>query len=156
VASKRVDIIIQAANKTGQKLIVAGSGADELRLRRMAGANVTFVGRPDTATLLGLLAQARAVLFAAEEDFGLVPVEAMAAGKPVLAYGAGGALESVIAGVTGEFFAPQTAEALQTILENFDEERYDPARCRAQAQRFDRTIFAQRIAQVVALVNDTP
>jgi len=145
VGSKRIDLVIQGANLAGVPLVVAGTGPAESRLRRLAGPTVRFVGRVTDHERQRLLERCRAVVFAAEEDFGMVPVEAMAGGKPVIAYGAGGVLESVIAGETGEFIAERTPRALATLLVHWDDSRYQPARCRARAAEFDLGIFRSRM-----------
>ncbi|MGH2411343.1 MAG: glycosyltransferase, partial [Chloroflexota bacterium] len=145
VGSKRVDLLIQGANLAGVPLVVAGTGPAASRLRRLAGPTVRFVGPVTDQERLRLLAACRAVVFAAEEDFGMVPVEAMAGGKPVIAYGAGGALESVIAGETGEFFPERTPEALAAVMTQWDDSRYQPTRCRARAAEFDKGTFRSRM-----------
>ena len=130
VLSKRVDLIIQAANAAAVPLVIEGTGPDEPRLRRLAGPTVRFTGWLPQSDLPVLVSRAIAVVFAPIEDFGIVPVEAMAAGTPVIAYGEGGALETVVAGKTGEFFHPQTTEALAEVIRAFRKERYDAATCR--------------------------
>lgn len=149
VASKRMDLIVRGATIAHARLVVAGTGPEERRLRAAAGPSVTFTGYPDRRALVHLLERCSALVFAAEEDFGIVPVEAMAAGKPVIAYGKGGALETVQAGLTGEFFTPQTVDALVAALRAFDPKRYDPACCRARAALFDRGTFAARMRRFV-------
>ena len=149
VGSKRVDIAVEAANMAGAPLVVAGTGPEEARLRALAGPTVRFAGYVDTAERLRLLQGCLAVVFAAEEDFGMVPVEAMAAGRPVIAYGAGGVLESVVAGETGEFFRPRSPSALAECLQAFAPSRYDSARCRARAAPFDRAVFEARMRALV-------
>jgi glycosyltransferase involved in cell wall biosynthesis len=150
VASKRIDLAIRAAALAGVPLIVAGTGPEEARLRALAGSTVSFLGRVSDQERSALLVRCRAVLFPAEEDFGLVPVEAMAAGKPVIAYGAGGALESVVAGETGEFYTPAEAEVLARVLTAWDDDRYRPGRCRERAREFDAAIFRERMGVLVA------
>ncbi|MGH2344516.1 MAG: glycosyltransferase, partial [Chloroflexota bacterium] len=145
VASKRVDLLVRAAALANVPLVVAGAGPEEQRLRRLAGSTVRFVGRVSDQARLELIEGCRAVLFAAEEDFGLVPVEAMAAGKPVIAYGAAGALETVVSGITGEFFRPATAEALVPLLAGWEDNRYRVECCRERAARFDAALFRARI-----------
>jgi len=148
VGSKRVDVLIRAANLAGAPLVVAGTGPSEPWLRRLAGPTVQFVGRVSDEALRQLLESCHAVVFAAEEDFGMAPVEAMAAGKPVIAYGAGGALETVVAGETGELFHPRTAKALAMMLEHWDDTRYQADRCRARAARFDKGTFRRKIREL--------
>ena len=145
VGSKRVDLLIQGANLAKVPLVVAGTGPAEARLRRLAGPTVRFAGWVTDQERRRLLERCRAVVVAAEEDFGMVPVEAMAGGKPVLAYGAGGVLESVIAGETGEFFAKKTPRVLAALMAQWDDSRYPPWRCRARAAEFDRDTFRSRM-----------
>ena len=154
VASKRFDLAIQAANIARVALVVAGSGPEAGHLRRLAGPTVRFTGWQSLSSLRELVAGARAVVFPPDEDFGIVPVEAMAAGTPVIAFGHGGALETVIEGVTGEFFAPQTGVALAEVLLRFDYRRYDAAACRAQAARFDTQVFMKNFRDLADQVLD--
>lgn len=149
VASKRLDLAVAAANWRKLPLVVAGSGPEEDRLRSLAGPTVRVVGRPDDRKLGDLLASCTAVVFPSAEDFGMVPVEAMAAGKPVIALAEGGALETVVAGVTGEFFSPADVDALADALQGFTPARYHAAACREQARRFDRAVFIERMQALV-------
>lgn len=142
---KRVDLIVRACTELGLPLKVAGRGPDLERLRRMAGPQVEFLGYVPDAELPGLMAGCRAFLFSAEEDFGISPVEAQAAGRPVLAYGAGGCLETVLPGVTGEHFAAQDANCLRQALAGFDPCRYDRERIRGHAAGFSEVSFRERI-----------
>jgi len=112
VAYKRADIAVEAFNRLGRRLLVVGGGAQEEELRRVAKPNVEFLGKVPDERLAELMHRCRALVFMAEEDFGIVPVEAMAAGKPVIAYGRGGATETVLDGRTGVLFPDQTVEAL--------------------------------------------
>jgi glycosyltransferase involved in cell wall biosynthesis len=149
VAHKRVDLIVEAFNQLGLPLKVAGSGLELGRLKKMAKANVEFLGRISDQSLLEYLSRCRAVIFAAHEDFGIVPVEAMAAGKPVIAYQAGGVLESILPGETGGFFFPQNSKALINTVKNFNPEKYDPGLCRKQAEKFDKEQFKEKIKRFV-------
>jgi glycosyltransferase involved in cell wall biosynthesis len=151
-AYKRFDLAIRACQRAGAPLWLVGGGVDEARLRRIAvnaRADVRFLGSLDDAALVEVLAGCRAVLFPGEEDFGLVAVEAQAAGKPVIAYGAGGALETVIDGVTGTFFHQLTVEALAETLASFDPARFDPQEGRDNAARFAPGRFKQQLKLTV-------
>jgi len=151
---KRVDIAVEAFNRIGYPLRVVGSGPMESRLRAMAGPNVTLLGRRDRAELASLYAGCRALIFPGEEDFGIVPVEAMASGRPVIALGRGGALETVVAPgdaagrpPTGVFFSDQSAEGLLEGIALFEkhEAAFDPVRIREHSLAFDRAIFLDRL-----------
>ncbi len=143
---KKVEIAIEAFTRLGKRLIVAGSGATPA-MRRAAGPTIEFLGTVDNATLTRLLSQCRALVFPGLEDFGIVPLEAMASGRPVIAYGRGGALETVIDGHTGYLFAEQTAEALMAAVERMEASHgdFDPQALRAFAEGFDRTVFRARL-----------
>lgn len=145
VASKRFDLAIAAASLAGVPLVIAGEGPEGVALARLAGPTTRFVGWQKPKQLRALIAAAAAVLFPSDEDFGIVPLEAMAAGTPVLAYRHGGALETVVEGVTGEFFAPHTADALGELLARFDGSRYAPEACRERAAEFSHAAFARHI-----------
>ena len=142
VGYKRVDLAIEACNNLGRKLIVAGSGGEEeQRLRAMAGPTVEFVGRVSDEQLSDYYGHAKAFLFPGIEDFGLTPLEAMAGGCPVLAYGEGGALETVVDGETGMFFYEQSAESLALCIEEFEQRNFNAAACRERAKQFSTDVF---------------
>ena len=141
VPYKRADIAVQAFNKLGLPLKIVGSGAEEGRLKRMAKKNIEFLGQLTDKELLGYYQQCRALIFPQEEDFGLVPLEVQACGRPVIAFQAGGALESVIEGVTGSFFYPQTSQALTRAVKKFRPESNYPPECRKNADRFSQEKF---------------
>ena len=142
VGYKRVDLAIEACNKLGRKLIVAGSGGEEeQKLRAMAGSTVEFVGRVSDEQLADYYGHAKAFLFPGIEDFGLTPLEAMAGGCPVLAYGEGGALETVVDGETGMFFYEQSADSLALCIEDFEQRSFNAAACRARAEQFSTDVF---------------
>ena len=133
---KRVDIAVAAFSRLGIPLYVVGSGPDEARLRSRAGSSVRFLGRVSEEDLARLYATCKAFVFTSDDDFGIAPVEAQAAGRPVIAYGSGGALETVVEGVTGVLFRDQTAACLEETLREFDPEGYRPAAIRAHAMQF--------------------
>jgi glycosyltransferase involved in cell wall biosynthesis len=149
---KRVDLAIDAFNELGLPLVIAGTGPELPALRRAANLNVTFQGWTSDDDLARTVAGCRALVFPGEEDFGIVPVEAMAAGRPVIAYRRGGALDSVVDGETGLFFDEQTPEALAAAVRRFEAEhhRYDAGRIMRHARGFDRPHFLARIAARVA------
>ncbi len=146
---KRTDLAIEAANKLGLKLKVVGGGTKLGALKALAGPTIEFTGRVSDDELVDLYAGCRAFIFPPLEDAGITPLEAMASGRPVIAYGAGGALESVVAGKTGEFFDDQTVESLIAVLRTFDQTRYDPAVIRTHAEQFDVKRFQAKIGRIV-------
>ena len=146
---KRIDLAIEACNRLHLPLVVIGGGRDEERLRKLAGPTVRFLGKLSDDEVLHYFSHCRAFLFPGEEDFGITPLEAQAAGRPVIAYGAGGALASVIEGVTGTFFRQQTVESLMEVLATFDERRYDPQSIHNHALEFDMPRFKRRILQFI-------
>jgi glycosyltransferase involved in cell wall biosynthesis len=153
VPYKRPDIAIRAAAAANVRLVVAGDGRSLDFCRSIAGPNVEFVGRVAHETLLGLHRSARALVMPGLEDFGIVPVEAMACGTPVIALGKGGALDSVVDGVTGEFVAGDTDDELVSgfaeAMGAFDASRFDPATVRRHAEKFSRSVFRRRMREVV-------
>ncbi len=147
---KRVDLAIRAFNKLGMPLKVIGSGEQEAELRTAAKPNIEFLGQVDDATKARYLAGARALIFPQEEDFGITAVESLAAGRPVIAYRAGGALEILEDGVTGRFFAEQSWESLADAVIRFRYQEFDPAQAQAAAVRFSRARFAERWGELEA------
>jgi len=146
---KRTDLAVLAATKLGLKLKVAGGGTRLSELKQLAGPTVEFVGRVSDEELADLYSKAVAFIFPPNEDAGITPLEAMASGRPVLAFGEGGALESVVAGVTGEFFSRQTAESLTKAIKDFNPARYDPEKIRAHALTFDKEVFKKKFVSIV-------
>jgi len=141
VAYKKIDLAIQAFNELGLPLKIVGTGVEEKKLKKMANDNISFLGQLTDQELLGYYQKCAALVFPQEEDFGLVPLEAQACGRPVIAYKAGGALETVVEGRTGEFFFPQTKEALIEKVADFKIERYKKEDCRRNAEKFGFKVF---------------
>lgn len=146
---KRIDIAVKVCTELGLRLLVYGDGRDRAALERMAGPTVTFLGRVSEEKLAGLYSNARAFIFPGREDFGIAPLEAQAAGRPVIAFAAGGSLDTVLPGRTGELIADQTPEALTSVLEHFDPTAYDPAACRANAERFGVERFERELREFI-------
>ncbi len=143
---KRVDVAIEAARRSGAHLLVVGSGPDEARLWRLAvGARVEFLPWQAPGDLARLYARCRALLFPGEEDFGITPLECMAAGRPVIALGQGGALETVVPGVTGLLLPSTSPSAWAAAMRDFRGDAFDPAALRAHARQFDRPRYAERM-----------
>jgi glycosyltransferase involved in cell wall biosynthesis len=140
---------VQAFNQLGLPLVIAGDGRDRPRLETQAGPNVTFLGRVPDEDLPELFARCRTYVLPGVEDFGIAPLQAQAAGRPVIARGAGGALDSVVEGETGVFFDQPTPEALATTVRAFDPDAIDPRACVQNAARFDASVFRRRLMQLV-------
>jgi len=152
VPYKRVDLAVAACSETGQSLLVVGDGPEYARLKQMAGPNVKFLGRLSDEEIAKLYAKCQAFIFPGNEDFGITPVEAQAAGRPVIAYRAGGALETVKEGVTGEFFDRQEADSLVQALKAFDPGKYKPADMVENARFFDVDSFKKQFSEYVQKV----
>ena len=150
VPYRRLDVLIEAFNKMGKPLKIAGSGRDRARLEALAGPTVEFLGFVPDADLPDLLARCRAFVWPGEEDFGISPLQANAAGRPVIAYAAGGARETVVPGVTGALFAEQSVAAIIETVESFDPLSVSPAAIRRHAEQYDIALFKRRIADFVA------
>ncbi len=144
---KRLDLAIDACKKLGRRLVVIGSGQDEAKLRARAGGCAEFLGWQPDEVLRDHLRRCQALLFPGEEDFGIVPVEAQACGTPVIAFGRGGATETVIDGQTGVWFPEQTADCLIESIEQFEHMRdtMDPAKLREHALRFRTERFEEEL-----------
>ena len=145
VPYKRVDLAIEAFNSRDETLLVVGDGPQEKRLKRLAAGNVEFIGGVTDDELRTLYRNCRALVFPGEEDFGLTPVECMACGRPVVAYGRGGTTETVVDGRTGVLFTDHTPSGLDQALDRFARLQLDPADCRDQAKKFDERIFLAKI-----------
>lgn len=142
---KRIDLAVDACTRLGVRLIVAGDGPERKALEARSGPTVTFLGRVDDARLKELLVHCQAVLWPGEEDFGLVPVEAQASGRPVIAFNAGGASETVIHGETGVLFSPQSEGALVEAIESLSSRSFDAEVLRRNAAKFDLSVFVDRM-----------
>ncbi len=146
---KRPTVAVEAFRGLGARLVVAGDGPELRRLRAIAPPNVQFVGHLDDGELVPLMQRCAALVFPSRDDFGLLPVEVMACGRPVLAYRGGGAVETVVEGRTGEFFDRQTPEALREAVRRFDPDAYDPASIRRHAEGWRRERFSAEIERIV-------
>jgi glycosyltransferase involved in cell wall biosynthesis len=146
VPYKRIDLAVEAFNKLGRELIVIGTGRERERLEAMAGPNVKFLGWQSDEAVARYLSEARGLIFPGEEDFGILPVEAQAAGTPVIAYGKGGALETVRHRETGYHFSEQTPESLAEAVQAFEQYSYDRHFIAAHANQYEECRFMQRIS----------
>lgn len=148
---KRVDLAVQLFTKIQKRLVVIGDGPQRKYLENIAGPAVEFLGRQCDEAVRDYMGRSKALIFPGEEDFGITPVEAMACGTPVLAYGVGGVTESVVAGQTGEFFLSPTVasmeDGLARLLKNYD--RYRPQACRARAEDFREDRFVAGIKKMI-------
>ena len=149
VYAKRIDVVVDAFANTGRKLVVIGQGERLPQLKKAATSNITFLGYQSDEVVRDHYARCRALLFPGEEDFGLTPVEAQACGRPVIAYAAGGSLETVVEGETGVFFDDQSTEAVREAVDKFETIEFDPVHIRKNAERFDTKIFEKRIRDFV-------
>lgn len=156
VPYKRIDLVIEAFNKMPEKqLIVIGDGPDYKKLAAMAGSNVTLMGYQDDSVLIDYLERSQAFLFMAEEDFGILPVEAQAAGAPVIGYGVGGLAETILNNVTGLWVGEQTSDGLVERVQQFEAYKKEDANafssqaCRQSAERFATANFTQAIQTLI-------
>jgi glycosyltransferase involved in cell wall biosynthesis len=152
MAYKRIDLAIEACKRMNRRLIIIGDGPDRARLERLADDRIEFLGRQSDAVVNYYAARCRALMFPGEEDFGMAPLEANAAGRPVIAFRAGGALETVEEGSTGVFFDQPTGMSLATAIEQFESLPWNPYLLRRHAEKFDRTVFSFRVLQFLGSV----
>jgi glycosyltransferase involved in cell wall biosynthesis len=150
-AYKRADLAIEAFSRTGKRLVIAGAGDESKRLKASAGNNVEFLGRVSDDQLDELYSTCQALIFPGIEDFGMVPVEAQAAGAPVIAFRGGGALETIRENETGIFFDEQSADSLIEAVNRFEKMQFDPQLCRQQAKKFSPDNFR---TQFLSLLKD--
>jgi len=148
-AYKKVDLAVQAFTELGRPLVVIGDGPLRRQIEQLAGPTVRLLGKVSEEELRHRYARCRAFVMPQEEDFGLAPVEAMSAGRPVIAYGAGGALETVVADETGVFFQEQTPASLGEAVRRFESLTFTKARCRQRALEFDTERFKERFRAYV-------
>ncbi len=170
VPYKRTDILIDACQKLGRKLVIVGDGPEIERLKKQAGKNVEFVGEAADQQLKEIYARCRALLFAADEDFGMVPLEAQSYGRPVIAYGKGGSLETVVGAdrsptrqranrgklITGIFFEKQSADSLANAILAFESsaDLFLPQDIQSHARRFDTSVFVERLHNYISWAKD--
>lgn len=160
VPYKRLDLAVEACTRTVRRLIVIGDGPDRGRLEALAGPTVTFLGRQPDESVNRYASRCRALIFPGEEDFGMAPLEINAAGRPVVAYGAGGATETIIGDLNGVLFPEQTMDSLIEALESLESKTWHPSLIRKNAQRYDIHVFQQRLLdflfQVTPAMWDAP
>ena len=152
VPYKRIDLAVRACTQLGRKLLVLGVGPDRRILEAMAGPSVHFLGRTSDRVVEHHVPRCRALLFPGEEDFGMAPSEVAAAGRPTIAYRAGGAVETIVEGVTGAFFDQQTSESLADAIERFERMEWSPASLRLHSERFSTPVFQERLREFLRRV----
>jgi glycosyltransferase involved in cell wall biosynthesis len=158
VETKKIDILIAACNTLNRRLLIVGTGREEKRLKSLAGPSITFLGRVPDQQLTDYYARCRALLFAADEDFGIVPIEAQSFGRPVIAYGHGGSLETVRVGSasglpdTGLLFSEQTPGSVIDAIRRFEsnENRFCPGAIRSHALKFDKSAFMKQMSRLIS------
>jgi len=152
VPYKRIDLAIEACNRLGRRLVIIGDGPDRARLEKLAGPQTQFLGRQSDSQVNHYASRCRALLFTGEEDFGMVPLEVNAAGRPVIAFRGGGAMETVVDGITGVFFDQATSASLEAAMEDFESRKWHQQTLRKHAEKFDRSVFTFRILQFLSSV----
>ena len=151
VPYKRIDLAIQACNKGGKNLIIIGEGPDRKRLEKLSRKTIKFLGSQPKEKVAEYYSNAIATIFPGSEDFGLVPLESMASGTPVIAFDKGGAKETVIEGETGTFFDEPSADSLLCAMEQFDRDSFSPDKMRSHAEKFSRGRFEESIRNIIAM-----
>jgi len=146
---KKIDVAIDSCEKLKMKLMISGDGPDFSRLKNLAGEFTTLLGHANDNEKAILYKNCRALIVTQQEDFGMVAVEALAFGKPIIAFGKGGVLEIVQPGKTGEFFYEQTSASLQSVLEKFDSAKYNPQDCMESVKKFSRELFKEKVENMV-------
>lgn len=150
VGYKRFDIAVDAFTKMGKKLLVIGAGEQAKDLEKRAGDTVKFLGRVSFEDLKKHFSSCQALVFPGEEDFGMIPVEVMAAGRPVIAYGRGGALDTVMPGLSGHLFRDQSVDGLINAVQEFEKMSFDPQKLRAHADGYGLQPFKQKVGNLLA------
>ena len=153
VPYKRIDLAVEVCTKTRRNLMVIGDGPERGRLEALAGPKVRFLGRQPDVVVNRHASRCRALIFPGEEDFGMAPLEINAAGRPVVAYGAGGATETVIENFNGVLFREQTTESLVQALEKFESQTWDSPAIRRNALRYDIRVFQERVLNFLGEVS---
>jgi len=152
VPYKRADIVVEAFNECGKPLIIIGDGPERAKLERRARSNIRFAGRRPQAFVVNAMQECKAFVFAGEEDFGIVMVEAQSCGKPVVALGRGGAVEIVEPGVTGVLFCEESAESLLDGIEQLEHAQFDPEQIRTSVLRFGRNRFLREFSEFISRI----
>lgn len=152
ISYKRIDLAIEACKRLGRRLVIIGDGPDRARLEQLAGPKTEFLGRQPDEQVNHYASRCRALLFPGEEDFGMVPLEVNAAGRPVIAFRGGGAVETVVDGVTGVFFDKPECESIVEAIENFESRSWSQSEVREHAEKFDQRVFTFRVLQFLGSV----
>lgn len=152
---KKIDLAIEACKIGGRKLVIVGDGKDRKRLEQLANPLIEFKGHVSELEKQNILAEARALIFPSEEDFGIAPIEAMASGTPVIAFQKGGAIETVINLQTGLFFTKQTPECLSEAIDKFETMEFKLSNLTTQAAKFDSSIFEEKIFAYIKQLEQT-
>ena len=151
VPYKKIDLIVEAFSKTDKKLVVAGTGPDFEKIKKLATPNIELLGYIDDSEAIKYMQRAKAFVFSAEEDFGITPVEAQACGTPVICLGKGGTKETILDGETGIHFQEQKIDSLLKAVEKFERSEFEPKRVRKNAERFSKQRFEKEIEEFVTL-----
>ncbi len=151
VTYKRFDLAVKACKELGKKLVVIGDGPEKANLEKIANGdkNITFLGKQPDDVVKKYMAECKALLYPGEEDFGIVPLEAQASGRPVIAYGKGGVLDTVIDGKTGVYFKEQTVDSLKDAIQKFEKMKFDKQEIRKHSLEFDESVFQRRIKEFI-------
>ena len=152
VSYKRIDLAVRACTELNQRLLVIGDGPHRRALMEQAGDSVTFCGRLPDADVNYHVSRCQALIFPGEEDFGMAPLEVAAAGRPCIAYRAGGATETIVEGVTGEFFDEQSVDHLKAAIESFETQSWSSEALRKHAERFGTEVFREKMLSFLAKV----